>query len=719
MSLRITGDKEAIGRNTNLPASSSAMTVCVFAKMLVAHATYTPFLMFFQGGGGSWGNEVSLNASSEVKAANEWGTNETAPVTALTAAGASGTNWTFVAYRTNGVGSTGLKCFARPLSGSMVSQTTANTYSTTLDDMRIGDAPFSPGQFGVPFWFFDGLLAHIKIFDRALSDEEVLAESQQAAPATTTGLISYHSFVGSDVAAAMNPTQGTGAFVYRYSAPSMSTDDPTFVAPVTDPTLSGSDTLPSISASVDVIRQSKTDRKANLVNNFTITFDQQPLSGSTVILGGAVARYGDYATIISSVTDNWGNTYSLGQYEHGNNENGFVFGAEAVNVVTGTPFTITATFTTAESNNISAVAMELDGVTAAPLDKKVNGNSVAATSTSTASSGQLAQENEILIGFGSTYQENVVAPAGWNPIATGGILSIPEVGSWAPGYQVSYKPKTERSAETYSFSHNLGAAAALLYAFKLKDTGSIITPPVITSTPNAVSVQVGQVATATARITLNGQPVEGATITLTSNNANITAALSGPSDANGNITITLTGLVTGTTLLTLTGSNVTSTISVTVAGASTSTGTVSDVIISNDPNLTTKDVDAIVTSGSPAGYAPFVPFMIGDYTFRNAIVKTSITTGNNVDARLSNLTITIDVPDVFDSGQASVLSTGSTITFNRAFTTPPDVTVTQISASAFGAARISAVTKTGFTVQVVNAANTGIAASIAWNALGY
>jgi hypothetical protein len=106
-----------------------------------------------------------------------------------------------------------------------------------------GDAPFAPEAYGVPFWFFDGFIAHIKIWDRALSDAEIDAEATQGAPVSTTDRISYHTLTEVDLATCLTPQQGTGDFVAYTSNPAVNADNPVFAA---NPVYSGAITLPGV-----------------------------------------------------------------------------------------------------------------------------------------------------------------------------------------------------------------------------------------------------------------------------------------------------------------------------------------------------------------------------------------------------------------------------------------------------------------------------------------
>jgi hypothetical protein len=244
MSVRISGNKISLRRTTNLPTSYADFTVCLFAKLDTAHSTYTSNLVYSQDASGANAEQILVKGGSGLAliGADSYESNLTSTIATLTAGGASGDNWFFAAMRGSAAGAAGLKFYHRPVGGSMSDQTLTNTPgAAAMVALQIGDAPFNPGQFGVDAWWFDGYIAHVKVYSRALSDAEVLAESGQASPVSTTGLLSYHAFTAAALADALDPQQGTGSFVAYTSDPAMSTDNPVLVA---NPTFSGTVTLP-------------------------------------------------------------------------------------------------------------------------------------------------------------------------------------------------------------------------------------------------------------------------------------------------------------------------------------------------------------------------------------------------------------------------------------------------------------------------------------------
>lgn len=245
MSLRISGDKLALRRTANLPASFANFTICLFAKLGTARSTFTSNLLYTQVDAPSTRAEQILvkgGSGLALIGADSYEANVTSTVATLTAGGASGVNWFFTAMRGAAAGAGGLRFYHKPISGSIVNQSITNSPGAhPMTVMQLGDAPFAAGDFGVPGWWFDGYIAHVKIYDRALSDAEVETEAGQGSPVSTAGLLSYHAFTAAAVADALLPQQGTGSFSAWTSNPTMSTDNPDIAA---NPAYSGTVTIP-------------------------------------------------------------------------------------------------------------------------------------------------------------------------------------------------------------------------------------------------------------------------------------------------------------------------------------------------------------------------------------------------------------------------------------------------------------------------------------------
>lgn len=287
MSLRITGNKLSLRRTTALPTSFAAFTIIMYTKLAVARPTHNAHLLYAQTPGGSIAQALQLRGVSgtELRAADNYESTLSASAGTLPAGLASGQGWFGTALRGTAAGAGGMQALHKPVgTGSLSVQAVANTAGASAwDSLQVGDAPFAPGEFGVAAWWTDCFIAHLKIYNRALSDAEVTAEMNQAAPASTTGLLSYHSFAAAAIGDALAPQQGSGTFSVFTSAPSMSPDMPVFSAV---PTLTLTDNLPppeGASSALSVALNGATN----------ITFSSFTLNAtvSGAIPAGAVTRF--------------------------------------------------------------------------------------------------------------------------------------------------------------------------------------------------------------------------------------------------------------------------------------------------------------------------------------------------------------------------------------------------------------------------------------------
>jgi len=246
MSLRINANKTALRRTTNLPTSFAAFTMIACVKLAVARPTHNAHVLYMQNTDTSHAESLQIRGSlgTDLVATDSYESTISAAAATLTAGAASGAGWVGVALRGSAAGAGGLQVYHKPVgSGSLVSQAITNSPGASgFESLIVGDAPFAPGDFGVDAWWSDVYIAHLKVYNRALSDAEITAEMGQGAPVSTTDRISYHSFEDDDIAVAVVPNQGSGTFSYFNSAPSMSTDMPVFSV---TPTLTLTDTLPT------------------------------------------------------------------------------------------------------------------------------------------------------------------------------------------------------------------------------------------------------------------------------------------------------------------------------------------------------------------------------------------------------------------------------------------------------------------------------------------
>jgi hypothetical protein len=153
-------------------------------------------------------------------------------------------------------------------------------------------------------------------------------------------------------------------------------------------------------------------------------------------------------------------------------------------------------------------------------------------------------------------------------------------------------------------------------------------------------------------------------------------------------------------------------------------GTLSDLIISSDTIDTFSDFEDLVLNGRAPGFDNFRSFIQGDYTYAEAIFKAVLeSTELSGRTELEEFTIEIDLPDVIERGQSTIVTagTGIAVTYLKNFFILPEVTMSfKGGVVAAAIPEISAQTLTGFTVKlkdpITNLYTTG---TVSWAAHGY
>lgn len=148
---------------------------------------------------------------------------------------------------------------------------------------------------------------------------------------------------------------------------------------------------------------------------------------------------------------------------------------------------------------------------------------------------------------------------------------------------------------------------------------------------------------------------------------------------------------------------------------------ISDMILSTD-DLTLDMFKSVVDAGHAPGYQPFRDFIPGDYTYQKALFRTIMESKNSDRAKLTQLRVTVDVPDVFDRGTATITDAqnGIRVDFNRTFYTPPEVTITLKGGTTFALPRVLSVDETGFTAVLRDPdSSANVTGTFTWAAHGY
>lgn len=139
--------------------------------------------------------------------------------------------------------------------------------------------------------------------------------------------------------------------------------------------------------------------------------------------------------------------------------------------------------------------------------------------------------------------------------------------------------------------------------------------------------------------------------------------------------------------------------------------------------MTVEEFGRLLMQDSPSSYSEFRRLIPGDYEYKEALVRTSVTSQTGDRAYVSDLSLQIDVPDVTDRGRATCTSASAAyVAFTRTFLEPPEVSLTVVG-GASGATLIpriiGAITTTGFTVGLFSTDGALADGIVSWNATGY
>jgi hypothetical protein len=110
---------------------------------------------------------------------------------------------------------------------------------------------------------------------------------------------------------------------------------------------------------------------------------------------------------------------------------------------------------------------------------------------------------------------------------------------------------------------------------------------------------------------------------------------------------------------------------------------ISDIGVSTQTIGSLDDFREELLSDAPIGYSAFQTFVQGDYDYQSALFRISMHSDNGDRGVINKLSVTVDVPDMFDRGDQVIEdTTGPTrIYFARPFHIPPVVVLAVQSAS--------------------------------------
>lgn len=140
----------------------------------------------------------------------------------------------------------------------------------------------------------------------------------------------------------------------------------------------------------------------------------------------------------------------------------------------------------------------------------------------------------------------------------------------------------------------------------------------------------------------------------------------------------------------------------------------SDLYYSNKP-ISFEEFKKLET---PVGFAPFRDFIIGDYSYQEAIFRMilqgPVTSGRPL---ATDWTLNVDVPDISDRGTCTIPAAGARVKFAKRFYAVPEVHVAV--RGGLGATPEYDVDVEGFTVVLRKADGTTVEGVISWQANGY
>jgi len=129
----------------------------------------------------------------------------------------------------------------------------------------------------------------------------------------------------------------------------------------------------------------------------------------------------------------------------------------------------------------------------------------------------------------------------------------------------------------------------------------------------------------------------------------------------------------------------------------------------------------IALSQNGTSFGDWMNFLVGDYTAR--AFKFRLKAYSNKDTQQLYVDVAqfvIDMPDRIEEGKdVSVGAGGLAVTFSKTFMARPVVGISIQSALAGDVIKLTALSVTGFTIQILDSGGSGVARTIDWEARGY
>ena len=124
----------------------------------------------------------------------------------------------------------------------------------------------------------------------------------------------------------------------------------------------------------------------------------------------------------------------------------------------------------------------------------------------------------------------------------------------------------------------------------------------------------------------------------------------------------------------------------------------------------------------PFGYSPFQEFLVGEYDYQKAIVRTTIISQDNTsNIGINKLDIHVDIPDTLDRGTAVIPASNTFVPYHKTYYTKPEVQV-NINGGVSGQVmvpHVTDITTAGFYIELRDLSNVLVSGQISWTSNGY
>jgi hypothetical protein len=260
-------------RQTGVPTNTNSFTICLWTKR-TADFTGLKFLASLRPNPITTGHDWIVNdpnnsaAYVQVMQAN-WATAQAKSVDPIAL-----NVWTFAAIVGNGA-NISLKYW----DGDSIVTATVGQTAFTPTYLFVG-APTNTTN----TYTYTGLFSHIRVWNSALSDTELIFEKNSAAVVKTSGLLSAHSLGGGNIATAL--TGETGDAYLNGGAATYSTDAPTFDT-FTGVVITGEADMPSVAPPTTLnTRYNWILHSGNLTNEVWVKQTNQIVGGASAVPTG-------------------------------------------------------------------------------------------------------------------------------------------------------------------------------------------------------------------------------------------------------------------------------------------------------------------------------------------------------------------------------------------------------------------------------------------------